>query len=79
MAWDGSFLYCAWYLIYSASSLIFQAFVFERFQEKTTDRPANELARLCHVECSAGVLQGTAPPCMLELALLDYNQTFFST
>jgi hypothetical protein len=28
----------AWYLIYNASSLIFQVFAFERFQERTTDR-----------------------------------------
>ncbi|CAM0871166.1 unnamed protein product [Alopecurus aequalis] len=42
------------------------------------NRPAHELARLGRVECSAGVLQGSAPSCVLELALRDCNQNINS-
>jgi hypothetical protein len=53
----------------------FPSFRFRKISRED-NRPAHELARLCRVECSAGVLQGTAPPYMLELALLDCNQNF---
>ena len=38
------------------------------------NRPAHELARLGRVECSGGVLHGSAPSCMMELAMKDCNQ-----
>ena len=40
------------------------------------NRPAHELARLGRVECSGGVLYGSAPSCVLELAMKDCNQNF---
>jgi hypothetical protein len=55
----------------------FPSFRFRKISRED-NRPAHELARLCRVECSAGVLQGTAPPYVLELALLDCNQNLSS-
>jgi ribonuclease HI len=38
------------------------------------NRPAHELARFSRVSCTGGVLQGSAPPCVLELTLVECNQ-----
>jgi hypothetical protein len=55
----------------------FPSFRFRKISRED-NKPAHELARMCRVECSAGVLQGAAPPYVLELALLDCNQNLSS-
>jgi hypothetical protein len=47
---------------------------FLRAQKLQNSLPAHELAKLNCGSGSGGLLQGTMPPCVLELALLICNQ-----
>jgi hypothetical protein len=48
-------------------------FIFRKVARED-NRPAHELARFSRVSCTGGVLQGSAPPCVLELTLVECNQ-----
>ncbi|CAM0946090.1 unnamed protein product [Alopecurus aequalis] len=46
--------------------------------DREDNKAAHELAKFSRLEASGGVLQGTAPSCVLEMALRDCNQTHIS-